>query len=96
LEMPESGWMSGVSSVAQDSIGQVYFATPLGIQVCEANGRVAMILNPPVHGSVNTIAFGGKELDWLYASIGGKIFRRPVKVKGVAGWEAVKLPKPPL
>jgi sugar lactone lactonase YvrE/predicted esterase len=96
LEMPESGWMSGVSSVAQDSIGQVYFATPLGIQVCEANGRVAMILNSPVHGNVSVIAFGGKELDWLYASVGGKVFRRPVKVKGVAGWEAVKLPKPPL
>jgi len=96
LEMPESGWMSGVAGVAQDAIGQVYFATPLGIQVCEANGRVAMILNPPEHGSVSAIAFGGKELNWLYAIEGGKIFRRPVKVKGVAGWEVVKLPKPRL
>src|SRR5215813_1568569 len=93
LEMPESGWNSGVTGVAQDAIGQVYFATPLGIQVCEANGRVAMILNPPEHGSVSAIAFGGKELNWLYAIEGGKIFRRPVKVKGVAGWEVVKLPK---
>src|SRR5207302_2835321 len=47
LEMPETGWMSGVQSAAEDAIGQVYFATALGIQVCEANGRVAMILNPP-------------------------------------------------
>ena len=96
LEMPESGWASGVTGVAEDSLGQVYFATPEGIQVCEANGRVAMILNAPEHGSVQAIAFGGKELDWLYAAEGGKIFRRPVKVKGTAGWEIVKLPKPPL
>ena len=96
LEMPESGWSSGVTGVAQDSIGQVYFATAIGIQVCEANGRVAMILNPPAHGAVQAIAFGGPELNWLYATQGGKIFRRPVKVKGTAGWETVKLPKPPL
>jgi sugar lactone lactonase YvrE len=96
LEMPESGWTSGVAAVAEDSLGQVYFATPLGIQVCEANGRVAMILNPPEHGGVSGIAFGGKDLHWLYASQGGKLFRRAVKVKGVAGWDVVKLPKPPL
>jgi sugar lactone lactonase YvrE/predicted esterase len=96
LEVPESGWKSGVRGAAQDSIGQVYFATASGIQVCEANGRVAMILNAPEHGSVSAIAFGGTDLNWLYATEGGKLFRRPVKVKGVAGWEIVKLPKPPL
>jgi sugar lactone lactonase YvrE/predicted esterase len=96
LEMPESGWMSGATSVAQDSIGQVYFATAMGIQVCEANGRVAMVLNAPEHGSVHAIAFGGKGLNWLYAAEGGKLFRRPVKVTGTAGWDVVKLPRPPL
>jgi sugar lactone lactonase YvrE len=96
LEMPESGWSSGVTGVVQDSIGQVYFATAIGIQVCEANGRVAMVLNAPAPGAVQTIAFGGPELSWLYATQGGKVFRRPVKVKGTAGWETVKLPKPPL
>ena len=96
LEMPESGWASGVRGVAGDALGQVYFASPLGIQVCEANGRVAMILNPPEPGAIQAIAFGGKALDWLYAAQGGKLFRRPVKVKGTANWETVKLPKPPL
>ena len=96
LEMPESGWTSGVTSVAEDSIGQVYFATPVGMQVCEANGRVAMILNAPEHGSVSAIAFGGQGRNWLYAIEGGKLFRRPVKVTGVAAWEIVRLPKPPL
>jgi len=96
LEMPETGWMSGVQGVTEDSVGQVYFASPLGIQVCEANGRVAMILNPPEHGSLTSLAFAGKDLNWLYATEAGKLFRRPVKVKGNAPWAPVKPPKPPL
>ncbi len=96
LEMPEQGWMSGVEGAAFDSIGQVYFATPLGVQVCEANGRVAMILNSPEHGAVTSVAFGGPEMNWLYATVNGKVYRRPVKVKGVPPSIVAKLPKPPL
>jgi gluconolactonase len=96
LELPEAGWMSGVRGVTEDSIGQVYFATPLGIQVCEANGRVAQILNPPEHGTISSLAFGGKDLNWLYVAEGGKVFRRPVKVKGNSVANPVKPPKPPL
>jgi gluconolactonase len=96
LEMPETGWMSNVGGAAEDSAGQVYFATPLGIQMCEANGRVAAIFNAPEYGKVDAVAFAGKDLNWLYAIEGGKLFRRQVKVKGVAAWDVVKLPKPPL
>jgi enterochelin esterase-like enzyme/sugar lactone lactonase YvrE len=96
LEMPETGWMSGVQGVIEDSAGQVYFATPLGIQFCEANGRVAGILNPPKHGNVGDLAFAGKNLDWLYVTEGGKLFRRSLKVRGVAVGTPTKPPKPPL
>jgi gluconolactonase len=96
LEMPEEGWMSGATGAVEDSIGQVYFASAAGIQVCEANGRVAAILNAPEPGRVTSIAFGGKDLNWLYVTEGGKLFRRPAKVKGVGAWAPVKLPKPPL
>jgi enterochelin esterase-like enzyme/sugar lactone lactonase YvrE len=93
LEMPETGWMSGVTGAMEDASGQVYFATPLGIQMCEANGRVAAILNAPGSGGVNAIAFSG---DWLYAAQGGGLFRRAVKVKGAEVWNPLKPPKPPL
>ncbi len=33
LELPEDGWKSEVRGAAVDSIGQVYFATPLGVQI---------------------------------------------------------------
>ena len=96
LEMPEAGWISGVYGVTLDSIGQVYFTTAVGLQVCEANGRVAQILNPPEHGTIGSITFGGKDRNWLYVAEGGKLFRRPVKVNGVSSDAPAALPKPPL
>jgi gluconolactonase len=96
LEIPESGWNSGVAGAIADASGQIYFATPLGIQVCEANGRVAEILNAPEYGPVSAITFAGKELNWLYAAEGSHLFRRPVKVRGVASWLKIKPPRPPL
>jgi gluconolactonase len=96
LEMPESGSLSGVHGVVEDSAGQVYFATPLGIQFCEANGRVAGILNPPERGPISSLTFAGKNLDWLYVSEGGKLFRRPVKVAGTSVGAPVKPPPSPL
>jgi gluconolactonase len=96
LEMPEFGWMSHVTGVVEDAIGQLYFATPLGIQMCEANGRVAAILNSPNYAPVTAIAFAGPELNWLYIAEAGRLYRRPVKVNGVPAWTIAKLPKPPL
>jgi sugar lactone lactonase YvrE len=96
LELPESGWMSGVRGATEDSIGQVYFASALGVQVCEANGRVAAILNAPEPGVVTGLAFAGKDMNWLYLAEGGKLFRRTVKVTGIPAWTPAKLPRPPL
>jgi gluconolactonase len=96
LEMPEAGWMSGVKSAMLDSIGQVYFSTAIGIQVCEANGRVAMILNKPESGTINGIAFAGIDWSWMYVAEGGKLFRRPTKMASVPAWLPVMPPKPPL
>jgi hypothetical protein len=45
---------------------------------------------------VGSFAFAGKDLNWLYAAEGGKLFRRAVKVKGAASWALVKLPRSPL
>ena len=97
LEMPESGWRSEALAAAIDSIGQVYFATAIGIQMCEANGRVAAILNSPSRDRATDIAFATQgNADWLYAVAGGKLYRRAVKVKGVPTWAPAKLPRPPL
>jgi hypothetical protein len=81
--------------------GQVYFATPLGIQIAMQNGRVTEILNPPDPSSpgapLTAITFAGSNgTNWIYATEGGKLYRRLVKVTGANAWTVVKPPRPTL
>jgi gluconolactonase len=94
LEMPELGWMSHAEGVQLDAGGASYFATPHGIQVCEASGRVIEILNAPEPGAVTGIAFAGADPTWIYAVEGTRLYRRPVKVMYAPVWAPVKPPKP--
>ncbi len=100
LELPETtalSWRSGTRGAVEDADGMVYFATPLGIQICMENGRVVEILNPPVPGaSLNAITFAGGDTNWIYVAESGKLYRRPVKVTGANAWTVVKPPKPTL
>lgn len=65
-----------------DTEGNLYIATPIGIQVCDHNGRVRAIL--PVPGrSVDFIAFSGNR---LYAVSKGKIYVRTMKSTGHDSW----------
>ncbi len=79
--------------------GDVYFATPLGIQISMQNGRVMQILNPPeVPGApITALTFAGAgDASWLYVAEGGRLYRRPVKVTGANAWTVIKPPKPTL
>jgi enterochelin esterase-like enzyme/sugar lactone lactonase YvrE len=96
VDIPEAASVSGVAGATVDSIGQVYWATSLGIQFCEQNGRCAAILGKPERGALGQIAFGGKDMNWLYAVEGDKLWRRETKAKGVPAWAPVKPPNPPL
>jgi sugar lactone lactonase YvrE len=101
LELPETtvmSWQSGTRGAVEDVSGMVYFATPLGIQICMQNGRVMEILNPPVPGApITALAFAGAgDASWVYVAENGKLYRRPVKVTGVNAWTVVKPPKPTL
>lgn len=100
LEMPEEGpmnWLSRAVDVREDSDGRVYFATPLGIQVCVPNGRVAEILNPPdPRYPLSSLAFAPGNPSWLYVVEYGKVYRRPVKVTPAEAWAPNKPPKPTL
>ncbi len=96
VDMPEVSPASGVAAVTVDTLGQTYFATALGIQYCEQNGRCAGIVGKPARGALTGLTFAGKDLDWLYATEGTKLYRRASKMRGVAAWSPVKPPKPPL
>jgi gluconolactonase len=101
LELPETttmGWQSRAQDVVEDVNGQVYFATPLGIQVSMQNGRVVEILNMPRPGAqITGLTFAATgDSKWLYLAEHGRLYRRPVKVTGANAWAVVKPPKPTL
>ena len=93
VDLWEGSPTSDVRAIAADAIGQIYFATALGIQYCEQNGRCAAVLSKPSHEAVSAMAFGG---NYLYAAVSGQVYRRAVKIPGTSAWSVVTPPKPPL
>ena len=93
VDLWEGSPMSDVRGIGADAIGQIYFATALGIQYCEQNGRCAAVLSKPTPGSIERMSLTG---DYLYAAVGGQVYRRPVKIQGTSAWSVVTPPRPPL
>src|SRR5574340_371385 len=84
LEMPDETSATGADGMTVDSEGWLYVATKIGIQVLDTQGRVVAILNKPQPGSLSNLVFGGPNRDVLYATAGDKVFRRPMRRKGLA------------
>jgi gluconolactonase len=85
----------GNGDLAPDLLGSLYVATPLGIQICDRNGRVRAILwLPQPSGPVRGLCWGGIGFDVLFATDGQSLYRRRMKVAGFPQWSApVVLPK---
>jgi enterochelin esterase-like enzyme/sugar lactone lactonase YvrE len=81
METTDEASASGASGMVMDSQGLLYVATLLGIQICDAQGRVVAILNRPEQadpslGPVSGVAFGGPDHQYLFAVVGNEVFRR--------------------
>jgi sugar lactone lactonase YvrE len=79
-----------------DTLGHLYVTTKLGIQICDQPGRVVGIIRPPGTGDLSNVVFGGKNLKTLYATAGGKVYKRVLRRQGVAPGQVVVLPRPQL
>ena len=67
-------------------MGNLYAATPIGIQICDHNGRVRGILPLPGAGrKVDAIAFIGNR---LFAKSGDKLYVRELLKTGHNSWNA--------
>jgi sugar lactone lactonase YvrE len=64
--------------MAFDTQGNLYVATPMGVQVADHNGRVRAILSLPA-GGVDALAFSGQ---YLYVRCGQKLYVRKMKAIG--------------
>jgi enterochelin esterase-like enzyme/sugar lactone lactonase YvrE len=97
LETPDDSSESDAGGMAFDTEGFLYVATNLGVQVCDAAGRVNTIIGlPSGTGGASGVFFGGPERRWLYVTDGEKLFRRQVKRRGAESWNATKPPAPRL
>jgi sugar lactone lactonase YvrE len=100
LELPDDvaqgPLRSGADGMTFDTLGHLYVATKLGIQICDQPGRVVGIIRPPGIADTSNVVFGGKDLKTLYATAGGKVYKRVLRRQGVPPGQVVKLPRPQL
>ena len=73
-----NGVSQPTGNLAFDTNGNLYVATPMGVQVADHNGRVRAILSLPA-GRVTSLAFSGK---YLYVVCGNRMFVRKMNVEG--------------
>ncbi len=96
LETPDGSSVTGAVGMTLDSLGYLYIATNLGVQVCDQPGRVVAIINPPGSEPVSAVVFGGEDLQDLYIVADNKIYKRHLLRKGVLPWVTQKPPAPHL
>ena len=73
-----NGTLAPTGNMTFDTLGNLYVATPMGVQVVDHNGRVRAILSLPA-GQVHSLAFSG---NYLYVRCGEKLLVRQMKVTG--------------
>ena len=95
VESPE-GATPALGGMAVDSEGFLYVASAVGVQVFDQPGRLTAILSGPPGPPPSRLVFGGPQRDTLYVAAGDKLFRRPLRRKGVWPGQPVKPPMPRL
>jgi gluconolactonase len=96
LETWDENSQSGGDGMTMDTEAHLYVATRLGIQICDAPGRVVAIINNPQNLQPSNCVFGGPGLDYLYTTNREKVFRRKLRRKGLRSWSPLKPPQPRL
>jgi sugar lactone lactonase YvrE/enterochelin esterase-like enzyme len=97
VHMPDAAGESGAAGMAVDTLGSVYMATALGVQVFDQIGKCHAILSSPVRAPITNVLFGGPDLHDLYIVTDHRLYKRRTKVTGVQSWKApIKPPQPRL
>jgi len=95
-ELAEGALRSGARGVAFDTQGYAYFATELGVQICDQAGRVVGIIRKPWPGNITDVAFGGADRQTLYVTAEKKVYKRRLRRVGTPPGTKTVLPKPQL
>ncbi len=82
LKTGDAGSASEAESMAFDSEGFLYVSSKIGIQVFDRQGQTAAVIETPGTDGASAVFFAGPGLQWLYATDGSRLFRRPAKRRG--------------
>ena len=96
LETWDTDSQSGGDGMTMDTDAHLYVASRLGIQICDAPGRVVGVINNPQNMQPSNCVFGGPGLDYLYTTNREKVFRRKLRRKGLRAWTTIKPVRPGL
>jgi gluconolactonase len=95
-EPPEAA-SPALGGMVVDTEGFLYVASAVGVQVFDQPGRLTAILSgPPGPQPISRLVFGGPQRDTLYVAVGSRLYRRPLRRKGVWPGQPVKPPMPRL
>jgi len=82
IHIPDQYDGAETTSAVTDDFGRTYLATNAGIQICDYNGRSEGILSLPGNTRPVSLAWGGKDFNWLYVLCrDGKLYRRELNTK---------------
>ena len=95
-EFSQGALRSGARGLTFDDQGYAYFATAMGVQICDQPGRVVGIIRKPQPGDVTDVVIGGADKQMLYVTAGNKVYRRHIRRKGALPGPNIVLPKPQL
>lgn len=85
LHLPDEKDGTETTSCICDNTGRTYLATNMGIQICDYNGRSEAIITLPNNIRPVSLAWGGKNLAYLYIlGEDGVIYRRKLNVTGAS------------
>ncbi|GAB4144173.1 MAG: SMP-30/gluconolactonase/LRE family protein [Planctomycetaceae bacterium] len=97
LHVPDEPRDSGADGMTVDTLGRIYVATRMGLQVLDQPGRCHFIISSPQRKKLSNVVFGGPNLDTLYITCTDKVYRRKIKARGIRHWQGpVKIPRPRL
>lgn len=95
VHLTDAATSSETAGMTVDTLGSVYMATPLGVQVFDQIGKCHAIISAPRREPVTNVKFGGSAFDEMYIVNDHKLFKRKTKMKGVVSWRPPIKPAPP-
>lgn len=87
MQLPVGKSQSGADGMAVDSVGRIFVATELGVQIFDTQGRLSGIIAKPQPKFLSNVVLAGPQRNILYVTSSDKVYRRQVKVTGISFWK---------